>query len=173
MRELKDYEKTIHLQAKKFKLAFKGKEGYGWDTWEIYEDLCQEGRIIFIALCKEEEKEEFSSSFQNVLITKIRQKWINDLRLAKMQKRDAKLDSIENHRFLSKDPRPTFDRFFSLSEELQIIVKIIADAPSELIELNKENTFYRAIRKYLHIHSGWGWKKINLFLPVLGKNVVN
>jgi hypothetical protein len=153
MRDPQDYTGLIVKMAKQFYPSFYKKKEF--------KDLIQDGMEVFVKVCHQEEAKPFNCPFHTALGIQLKQTWLNELQGETCQKRGNRPQMISidveedgeyrplNDPALVNNPINKLDKYLDLSEEIKMVVQILRDSPSELIELSKTFSVIESLIRYL------------------------
>ncbi len=174
-RDIKEYEKMITYMAWRYLPSF--------ERYKTIDDLISDGYEVFVELCKKEKVNPLTCPFHTALSIQLKQKWLNELTVMKTQKRGKgySFTSLENiiekeHKFdlwmqdenfydkrqrrYSKieflyDNQINVDKYLDLTKEMKVLVHLLWDTPTELIELSRSFSITDSIDKYLKKFQRW------------------
>lgn len=159
-RDPKEYEKLIIKIAHDYLPSFyKEKE---------MKDLIQEGYEVFMEVCIQEKSKSLPCPFHTVLAIQIKSKWINNIQSRKYQKNNCGKEFISLSDLLpneipddfSTNPYPTVDKYIDLSKEMKEVVRVLLNAPDELIQLSKWYSTPESLGKYFRKFEKWPVRKV-------------
>lgn len=163
MRNFKDYTGIIKGLAYQFSPTLK----------EDFEDLVQEGCILFLMLEEDEYIYGLDSNFESALYTTIRQNFLNKVKGKSYQKRAAEITPFHEVEYLlGHNPVKNLDEYLSLSKELKEVVDSILNCPEELKSMVKELGFRGGFKKYLIKIKGWSRPNAEEFFNEFAKDIV-
>jgi hypothetical protein len=151
-RNVQDYKKLIAKMAWQYLPSFSK-----CSTAKTIQDLMSDGYETFVNVCIQEKRKPLTCPFHTALGVQMKQRWLNELESLTYKKRGGDCEFIshedepklESYSLHCTSQFERVDRFLDLPSEMKIVVKLLMNSPTELVEISKSTSLSNSLGVYL------------------------